>query len=410
MSSYTRNHYVPKWYQKLFLGQNQKFYYLDLKPDLINTIGGKRIYRRSIRELGPVNCFCKDDLYTLNFLGLKNKEIESSFFGEIDLEGKKGLLALLDLESTLNFSNIHKYISSFMIYMSVQKLRTPKGLLYLEKHIKSKDTNETLIAMRRLSRMHCAIWSECVWSILDASESETKFIISDHPVTVYNSKYFPASKYCREFIDPDIWLNGTYTIFPLSLNKLLILTNLSWVRNPYGKPKKERPHPDLFRPAFFRYDHIHMGRKLSENEVIQFNYIIKKRAQRYIAAIEKEWLTPENDIKVKKWDHFCKSYLLMPDPRSVPFISGMMMGFKDGSSDGYDEYGRNRIHKEYDNQKLRDKEWHSFCAFKGEFARKFGSKRRGFIYELNGECEKEDSPEMHQHYLISESVHKEKMK
>jgi hypothetical protein len=40
--------------------------------------------------------------------------------------------------------------------------------------------------MVRLRNLYCAIWTECVWLLADASRSPTKFLVSDHPVTVYN--------------------------------------------------------------------------------------------------------------------------------------------------------------------------------------------------------------------------------
>jgi hypothetical protein len=77
-------------------------------------------------------------------------------------------------------------------------------------------------------------------SIADASFSPTKFIVSDHPVTLYNPGCFPQSKCCRGHQDPDIRLVGTHTIFPLSRDKLLILTNVSWVRSSAsaGRPSR----------------------------------------------------------------------------------------------------------------------------------------------------------------------------
>ena len=111
--------------------------------------------------------------------------------------------------------------------MSTQKLRTPKGLGWLSKRAGTTDRNKILSFMIKLRQLNCAIWTECIWLIADASQSNTKFIISDHPVTVYNRRCGPRSQWCRDFEDPDISFHGTHTIFPLSLDKILILTNLS---------------------------------------------------------------------------------------------------------------------------------------------------------------------------------------
>ena len=91
-----------------------------------------------------------------------------------------------------------------------------------------------------MQQMYCATWTDCVWQIADASESPTKFIISDHPVTVYNRACPPLSKYRVGPNDPDIRLNATHTYFPLSLNKIIIFTNLSWVRDPLPKRVKDK--------------------------------------------------------------------------------------------------------------------------------------------------------------------------
>ncbi len=131
--------------------------------------------------------------------------------------------------------------------MSIQKLRTPKGLAQFSELVRTSDKNLVLIRMQQLRQLYCALWTECIWSIADASQSETKFILSDHPVTVYNIGCPPTSKWCLRFRDPEIAFSGTHTLFPLSLDKILILTNLSWLRNHYASPRNPRPHPDLRR-------------------------------------------------------------------------------------------------------------------------------------------------------------------
>ncbi len=63
---------------------------------------------------------------------------------------------------------------------------------------------KALIELQRMQDLYCATWTECVWQIADASQSQTKFIISDHPVTVYNRACPHLSKYCSGANDPDI--------------------------------------------------------------------------------------------------------------------------------------------------------------------------------------------------------------
>jgi hypothetical protein len=300
--------------------------------------------------------------------------------------------------------------NSMVLYMSIQKLRTPKGLAYLEDVSNLRDKNLVLIVMQNIQHMFCALWTECIWSIADASQSQTKFIISDHPVTVYNKECFPLSKWCVGFKDPDIRLSGTHTIFPLSLSKLLILTNLSWVRNPYMDPLKPRPNPTLFRPAIFKFTDIQTGRMLDDLEVNEINFIIKKRAFRYIAAAEEEWLYPEKELITQHWDRLGKGYLLMPEPRAVPFSSEIVFGFDDGRmADWTDAYGRKPWQKGYDDKAALEIEWITSNAFKSEFARIFGPKHRGQIFEFMRLDKDEDSPEYYANLLRQEQEWKRRI-
>lgn len=376
MPEYRRNHYVPVWYQRRFLPndiRDKKFYYLDLDPDFV--VSGKGRYKRnSTLRWGPRRCFCKHDLYTTKFGEWESTEIEEKFFGKIDSAGSSAI------EYWTNFKHPSADKESFqnlLLYMSIQKLRTPKGLDYLADLVKLSDRNTVLIKLQELQQLFCALWTECIWSIMDASESKIKFILSDNPVTVYNKACFPLSKWCRGYRDPEIWLIGTHTLFPLNFEKMLVLTNLSWVRNPYERPLKTRPNPKLFRPAMFNFMQIQTERFLSEVEVSEINYVLKRRAYRYIAAAEKSWLYPENDISSQHWDKLGNGYLFMPDPRSVTFSTEVIIGYDNKRADFFDEYGRKPWHKDYNEKNQQEKEWETFHAFQGEFARVFGPRRRG---------------------------------
>jgi hypothetical protein len=196
----------------------------------------------------------------------------------------------------------------------------------------------------------------------------------------------------------------------LDLDKALILTNLSWVRNPYGNPTKQRPHAELFRGAMFKFTDIQTGRFLTDEEVVKINYVIKNRASRYVAAEKEEWLYPEKYLKLNNWSEIGKSYLFMPDPRSLSFSSEVIIGYGNGRSDAFDEYGRKPWHADFKEERRHQKEWDSFQAFKGEYARLFGPKRRGLGYEFGGRDRSEDDPEYHAYHLSLESLHKPKIK
>ncbi|MGK0464292.1 MAG: hypothetical protein ACJAT5_000704 [Lentimonas sp.] len=372
-----------------------KFYYLDLRPEeVVNN--GVRYMPKVLNRWGPRKCFCVDDLYTTQFGDYQSTEIEEKFFGRIDDFG----------------SHAHKYFSSFdhtswksefyedfLLYMSTQKLRTPKGIGWLKQEAKTDDQNVVLLLMQRIRALYCAHWVESVWSIADASDSEVKFIVSDHPVTIYNKAHYPKSAQCKGFLDPDIWQTGSHTIFPLSLNKVLILTNLSWLRNPYSSPTLMRPNPDPWRDPIFDWRDIQIKRMLSETEVSELNYIIKSRAYRYIAAAEETWLYPEANIRSRNWEKFGNGCLCMPDPRSVDFGGEIYVGYNTGKNDAYDEYGHKPWQSGFGDEKRRALEHKTFDRFQGEFARYFGPKRRGVSYSIDKVGKEEDSEDFHNYHL-----------
>lgn len=407
MTEYTRNHYVPQWFQYRFLSDDlkeNKFYYLDLSPDRVSTRKGS-YFRNSVLRWGPPSCFCVENLYTTVFGNWKSTEIEQKFFGNIDALGKSAIEYFAKFEHpSVNGDAFH----NLLIYMSIQKLRTPKGLNWLAEVVKMTDKNLVLLKMQELQKLFCALWTECVWSIVDASKANTKFILSDHPVTVYNKECLPNSKWCLRHRDPDTAFTGTHTLFPLSLDKLLILTNLSWVRNPYEHPRNLRPNPVMFRAAMFNFTQIQTGRMLSDEEVNEINLVIKQRAYRYIAAAKKEWLYPESKISSTNWKDLGKGHLCMPDPRSVTFSSEVIIGYKNKRADSFDEYGRKPWHSDYKDKQRHDKEWETSLAFQGEFARIFGPKRRGRTCEFGDLDKEEDSPDFHAYHLSLEEKFKPK--
>jgi len=69
-------------------------------------------------------------------------------------------------------------------------------------------------------------------------------------------------------------------------------------------------------PRCLVFTEIQTGRQLNEVEVNQINFILKRRAERYIAAAKEQWLHPEDEIPSTHWRKLDDRYLLMPDPRS----------------------------------------------------------------------------------------------
>lgn len=128
-------------------------------------------------------------------------------------------------------------------------------------------------------------------------------------------------------------------VFPLSSERLLILTNRSWACNPHQQPIQFRANPDLFRGAMFNFLEIQTRRCLSEREVLMDNCIIKRCAYRFIAAEREEWLYPERNIKFT-WRVVGDEHLLMPDPRSLHPGAEITIGYVGGNTEAMDTYGR----------------------------------------------------------------------
>ena len=406
MANFKRNHYVPQWYQKRFLLPENglfKFHYLDLKPEKIKINKGRFFTRDNMLRWGPAKCFMEKDLYTTRFGNIESTEIEEKFFGQIDSDGKHAV----EYFSEFEHPSVHYgAFKAMMEYMAAQRIRTPKGLAYLSKVAKTQTKNDLLYKMQQLYQMFCAIWTESIWIIANADNSSTKFLLSDQPVTVYNRAFFPQSALCRQDGDPPVWLDGTHTIFPLSKDKLLLLTNLSWARNPFGNPAKERPNAELFRPAIFKFQDIQIRRDLEEEEVLKINLIIKGRAHRYLAACEENWLFPERRLPKLRWDKVGENHLLMPDPRSMSFATEMHFGMKSGNHYSVDEYGRRPGQDGYNSERRRDLEWISFHAFQGEYARIHGPVRRGRSYCYSFLSPEEDDYDSHRGFLKLESRYK----
>ncbi|MDP2162386.1 MAG: hypothetical protein Q8K02_18040, partial [Flavobacterium sp.] len=64
-----------------------------------------------------------------------------------------------------------------------------------------------------------------------------------------------------------------------------------------------------FGTTIAKYDEIIRGRELNDNQVAIVNYVLKSRAQRYIAAAKENWLYPENILKNKDSSSFDKLFL-----------------------------------------------------------------------------------------------------
>jgi hypothetical protein len=93
-----------------------------------------------------------------------------------------------------------------------------------------------------------------------------------------------------------------------------------------------------------RTDSFIRGRRLSRDEVIAINHLLKSRAKRYVAAADKAWLYPERLFK-GSWAQIAD--ILLPKAELWRFGGEVFVGYKDGTHGYWDEHGRTTKSHEY---------------------------------------------------------------
>jgi len=265
---------------------------------------------------------------------LVNDEIEKRLFGAIDTDGAPAIKAFIGDD----VSAWHRHFQELFRFIDVQKLRTPKGLDWLKTRYPRLSQNELMMEMQGIQAMHCTIWSESVREVVSAADSDIKFIISDHPVTIYNYAAPPEDDICRYPHDPSISLKSSQTIYPLDRNHCLILTNLEYAKNRDVSPLEKRTFARNFRTSMVRTDAFSRTRRFSRDEVRQINRIIKARARRFVAAGREEWLDPEASDSMP-WANL-RSALSPPKDALRHFGGEMYARFDDGHVHYQDAFGR----------------------------------------------------------------------
>jgi len=335
------NHYVPVWYQRGFLAPGQsQFFYLDTLPEH-QTLPDSRVVpsRAALKRWGPRKCFVEYDLYTTHFGKVVNDEIEKYLFGEIDAKGSRAVRAFIDGD----LARIHESFSDFFEYLDAQKLRTPKGLGWIDSLYGRLPQVQLMREMQSLRLMHCAMWVECVREIVSAEDSPVKFIVTDHPVTVYNRAIPPGAAF-TQFDGPSIELLGSQVVFALDSNTCLILTHLEYAQAPdRHDPTKTRTNVRFSGSGIARTDAFIRTRRLSSSEVVSINHLFKSSAQRYIAAATLDDLYPDKSFN-GRWEDIEKT--LLPRDSLWKFGGEMYVGYKDGTTYYQDAYGRtSKAHK-----------------------------------------------------------------
>jgi uncharacterized protein YchJ len=342
------NHFVAQWYQKGFMDarDNQLCFLtrrnIDLKNGQAKTVYSKR-WHTSAQQ------FYKIDLYSTFFGTEINDDIEQKLFGPIDDNGSKAVRAFL----TDDQSQWHHNFKNLFIYLDAQKLRTPKGLDWIKSKYPELSQSQLMMEMQSLRSIHVTLWAEGVRELVSAENSDVKFIVSDHPVTIYNYACSPESKLCAYPNDPDVALKGSQTIFPLDKNRCLILTNLEYAQAPDDvNPLEQRTNAIRVRQSMVNTIEFINSRKLTAGEVNQINHVIKSRANSSVAAGKEEWLHPENQVTCD-WAEI-QHVLLPPKNKLYKFGGEMYVRFDNGSFHYQDAFGRTTPPNEYLNKSVNE--------------------------------------------------------
>jgi len=393
------HHYVPQWYQKRFLkGDQNRFLFLDLQPETVSHVR-RRHQRRDLLRWGVARCFCADDLYTVKFGDWLSDEIERRFFGAIDSQGRHSVQAVAEFEG-MGWGLNTAAFGFLPQYMDAQRMRTPRGLERLQSQIDIRDRNQTLVAMQHLFQLHTTMWTEGIWEIVRARQSPTKFIVIDEPVTFFNAKVFPGSKIGKYPGDVGLDKIGTRTLFPLGIDSCLLITHVQLARNPWSDVLASRLNARAYQPTMMSLLDIQFGRELVEDEVLRINLIMKRRATRYLAAAEEEWLYPERRVSIQQWSNLDDDWFLFPHLWKVPFTTGTVAGHGDRRKWAADEYGYHPGDPYYDDQRRRKKEWDLHQKAQKAWARKRAGRSVAHVDDdANSDC---SGDSLMQEYLASQ--------
>lgn len=342
MTKTRNNHYVPQWYQEGFFEPGRNTYsFLDLSPRQHVLSDGRKVSENSKFTSPTSRAFCQRDLYSTFFGTSVNDEIERKLFGDIDTRGALAIRAFVGEDA----GEWHRHFTSFFEYLDIQKIRTPKGLDWLSTQYPRLTQNDLMFEMQGVRMMHCTIWTEGVREIVSAQDADVKFIVSDHPITIYNYAAPPDATNSRYPNEPSIALKGSQTIFPLNRDFCLILTNLEYAQDHSANPLEKRTFAGNYRNSMVRTDAVIRTRKLTSGEVIRVNRVLKARAKRYIAAGKEEWLYPETS-SAGPWADL-RGNFLPPKNELWRFGGEMYARFESGDVYYQDAFGRTEKEREF---------------------------------------------------------------
>lgn len=328
-----KNHYVPIWYQTGFQVNAADNWLLDISAPRLRPDGTPIVF--SPRRRPAKSSFWENELYVTRFGEVINDEVETVLFQEIDNYGADAVRAFVDGDERA----MHYQLKPLLSYLGAQKLRTPKGLAWIRGRYPALSQVELLTELQHLRHMFGTLWGESVREIVSAESSEVKFLVTDHPVTMFNAAVPEDAPQFADPMDPPLTWNGTQTLFALDANNLLILTHVPFAKDPgQVEASAKRINARYFGDALMRTDVLIRTRRFSTDQVITVNGWLKSRARRYIAAAEPDWLYPETHGRPEPG---ALAQLLRPPSDGLWRYGGeIYIGYEDGSHGYRDQYGR----------------------------------------------------------------------
>lgn len=328
-----KNHYVPVWYQTGFQLNGADNWLLDISAPQLRPDGTPIVLPP--RRRPAKSSFWKNELYVTRFGEVINDDVETILFQEIDNYGADAVRAFVDGDERA----MHYQLQALLSYLGAQKLRTPKGLAWIQARYPALSQVELLTELQHLRHMFGALWGESVREIVSADSCEVKFLVTDHPVTMFNAALPVDSSQFADQMDPPLTWNGTQTLFALDANNLLILTHVPFAKDPVRvEATAKRINARYFGDALMRTDVLIRTRRFSTDQVIVVNGWLKSRARRYIAAAEPDWLYPEAHGRPEPG---ALAQLLHPPSDGLWRYGGeTYIGYEDGSHGYRDQYGR----------------------------------------------------------------------
>jgi hypothetical protein len=345
------HHYVPQWYQRQFLPlDGGEFFVLDKEPEEAILCPDGRVRkidkRRNIFTCGPKKLFQQTGLYSVALRGVREDAIERLLFGRLDDKGARACQLFSQWPTSRGigpsqeslpeqFGNPGHRMQDLLVFMNVQKFRTPKGITQIKRALATTgqiaaSNNEVMRHFQLRRQVNCTVWAEGLWEIFSARQTATKFIISDDPVVIYNCDCYPQSEACRFPNDPDPFWRGSRVVYPLSPEHVLVITHNEHLDDPSrSKARRPRRNARSHDDVLISFLDILNYRTFSDEQVALVNHVIKARATRYVASIRKNDLYPEAAVPSPRWCEIDK--LFHPEYPSFRTKTETMVSYKDRS-------------------------------------------------------------------------------